>query len=221
MENTQQSVEHDHTQISISCSANMDRSFFPDFFSLFSLEENSKVGGLIFEVRIKAPEFWQTKMRFLMSATQENALQDWLEEKNFVVKKKKMVSHFCLPERVGDAWKRCNEGLQDKHGMVPIGSAMKTMTEFPCLTKEPFKFAYKRFDIPPHCAVLDTIDCLAFPPMPVSPVVIDIILNAMEEVTGNDSMTTYQAFVQDTISFRDMDLPAVILSALSQNYTPP
>ena len=105
--------------------------------------------------------------------------------------------------------------------MVPIGSAMKTMTEFPCLTKEPFKFAYKRFDIPPHCAVLDTIDCLAFPPMPVSPVVIDIILNAMEEVTGNDSMTTYQAFVQDTISFRDMDLPAVILSALSQNYTPP
>ena len=78
----------------------MDRSFFPDFFSLFSLEENSKVGGLIFEVRIKAPEFWQTKMRFLMSATQENALQDWLEEKNFVVKKKKMVSHFCLPERV-------------------------------------------------------------------------------------------------------------------------
>ena len=57
--------------------------------------------------------------------------------------------------------------------------------------------------------------------MPVSPVVIDIILNAMEEVTGNDSMTTYQAFVQDTISFRDMDLPAVILAALSQNYTPP
>ena len=54
--------------------------------------------------------------------------------------------------------------------------------------------------------------------------VIDIILNAMEEVIGNDSMTTYQAFIKDTISLREMDnidLPSVILSAVLQNYTPP
>ena len=59
---------------------------------------------------------------------------------------------------------------------------------------------------------------------PVSPLVIGIILNAMEEVIGNDSMTTYQAFMKDTISLREMDtidLPAVILSAVLQNYTPP
>ena len=220
----QLALEHHHTQISISCSANIDRNFFAEFFSLFSLEEDRKVDGLIFELRVKAPEFWQAKMRFLMSGTQEKALEEWLQKKNFAVRKKKLVSHFCLPERGGEVWRRCHEGLQDKHGMVPIGAAMQTMMEFPSLSEDPCKYAYKSFDIPPNCAVLSTIDCFAFPPPPVSPPVIGIILNAMEEVIGNDSMTTYQAFMKDTISLREMDsidLPAVILSAVLQNYTPP
>ena len=182
------------------------------------------MGGLIFEVRIKAPDFWQTKMRFLMNKNQEKALEDWLMKKNFSVRKKKLVSHFSLPEQGGPVWRRCHGGLQKKHSMVPIGPAMQTMMDFPNLSQDPCKYAYKTFDIPPNCAVLSTIDCFAFPPPQVSPLVIDIILNAMEEVIGNDSMTTYQAFIKDTISLREMDnidLPSVILSAVLQNYTPP
>ena len=93
----------------------MERNFFTDFFSLFSLEENRRVGGLIFEVRIKAPDFWQTKMRFLMNKNQEKALEDWLMKKNFSVRKKKLVLHFSLPEQGGPVWRRCHGGLQKKH----------------------------------------------------------------------------------------------------------
>ena len=114
-------VLHDHRKLSISVDPDICLSLLPDFFSCFQSDNEVKPSGLVFEVKVKSPLYWQTKIRFLMDKNQEEELERWLNDGHFVVRKKDCIGRFCLPDMGGSCLGTGKGGFQlsawhDYHG---------------------------------------------------------------------------------------------------------
>ena len=210
-------VLHDHQRLSISIDPDICLSLLPDFFSCFQNDNEIKPHGLVFEVKVKNPLYWQTKIRFLMDRSQEKELEQWLNDGQFVVRKKDCIGRFCLPDMGGPAWARAKEAFSAQRGMTIMDPVKKDLTNLPSLEHNVLKFAFNAFNVPTDCQVHNTLETFGFPLPPANQLVIEMVLNAMKQLTD------FQTYVKDTKTLRDIeptDLPCTLLSGLSQCFTP-
>ena len=222
---TNNELLHNYVQLTVSVSPEMCKDLMSNLFPLLLPEkrDGGSDGGLILEIRVKATEYWQSKLRFLLNSSQEITVQNWLISQQCVVRKKNCVGHYCLPDKHGPAWERARDGLCAKRGMVHMDEAIKTMLEPPCLQKDAYRFAFKSYNVRAECCVPQTIETLAFPLPTANPIVMEMILCAMSQTESSTSASTYQMYIKETKTLRDnasYDLPATLLSSLSQYYTP-
>ena len=152
-----------------------------------------------------------------MDKTQERELEKWLNDANFVVRKKDSIQMFCLPDRGGPAWARAKEAFSSQRGMTIMDPSKKDMTNLPSLEHNSYKFAFNAFNVSADCQVHHTLEKFGCPLPPANQLVIEMVLNAMKQLPD------YQSFIKDTKTLRDAepsDLPCTLLSALSQCFTP-
>ena len=172
----------------------------------------------VFEIWVKNPEYWQTKIKFLLDKSQVDDLEKWLAASgHFSVRKEDCVKKFCLPDKEGPAWKRMKEGFSDQRGMIFMDQVKKEFCDLPSLEHSLHKFAFSSFDVPTDCQVPNTLEIFGFPLPPANQLVIEMVLNAMMQTTD------YQEYVKDSKVLRNVepsDLPCTMLSSLSQSFTP-
>ena len=211
-------VLHDHRKLSISINPETCLQLLPEFFSSFQSDTPEDAQGLVFEIWVKNPEYWQTKIKFLLDKSQVDDLEKWLAASgHFSVRKEDCVKKFCLPDKEGPAWKRMKEGFSDQRGMIFMDQVKKEFCDLPSLEHSLHKFAFSSFDVPTDCQVPNTLEIFGFPLPPANQLVIEMVLNAMMQTTD------YQEYVKDSKVFRDIepsDLPCTMLSSLSQSFTP-
>ena len=187
-------------------------------------------GGLIFEVRVKAESFWQTKFRFLLDDAKTEALKGWLSSTQCVVRQKNLVHDIAMPCGGGEAWSRCVEGITNKRGMS-FDPTMTEMMSLPCLNREPQCFAFRAIPNPQNSAVLLTIDILGCPMRTAYAPVIELLCAEMDHMSREEQFqmpdspsrqsTAYQTFIARTKIERGMepfDLPAILFSSLVQKF---
>ena len=219
--NTNNELVHNYVQLTVSVSPEMCTVLMSNLFPLLLPEkpDGGSDGGLILEIRVKAKEYWQTKLTFLLNSSQQTNLQNWLISQQCLVREKKCVAHYCLPDKHGPAWQRARDGLCAKRGMVYMDEAIKSMLEPPCLRKDAYRFAFQSYNVQADCCVPKTIETFSFPLPNANPIVVEMILCAMSQTESSNSASTYQVYIKETKTLRDNDshdLPATLLSALSQ-----
>ena len=105
-----------------------------------------------------------------------------------------------------------------------MDQAIKTMMEPLCLEKDAYRFAFPVYKVQTDCCVPQTIETFGFPLPTVNPFVIEMILCAMDQTKSTETETTYQVYMKETRTLRDnepYDIPASLLSSVSQYYTNP
>ena len=97
--------EHNYNLFSISIAPEIGQDFFEAFGSVFTPEDYAITRGesrLIFEVKLRAPQYWQMKIRILLNATCKNKLEDFTLGRNLVVKKRSCVEKINTPDKNDD-----------------------------------------------------------------------------------------------------------------------
>ena len=69
-------VEHSYNLMSVSCSPQRGLEVARNFLSLFSAQTQGQ-GGLVFEVKFRAQQFWQMRIRFLINAESAEKLEEF------------------------------------------------------------------------------------------------------------------------------------------------
>ena len=217
-------AEHNFTSLSILVTPEDCLSFINEFFCKFS-PTNSDVlsGDLLLEIRVKAENYWQTKVKFLMDKRQDDDLQSFFTGKGHFLRRRDCRASYCLPDFGGLAFIRAKKGIDDKRGMLCVNDSIKSMLDFPSLDTNSRQYSYQKFNIDPTSCVTQTIETIGVPFPSANEITLEMICNAMMQVKSNKSMTAYQCYIQETADLRDMkgyDLPATILSSVSSLDTP-
>ena len=217
-------AEHNFTSVSISVTPEDCLSFINEFFCKFS-PTNSDVlsGDLLLEIRVKAENYWQTKVKFLRDKRQDDDLQSFFTGKGHFLRRRDCRASYCLPDFGGLAFIRAKKGIDDKRGMLCVNDSIKSMLDFPSLDTNSRQYSYQKFNIDPTSCVTQTIETIGVPFPSANEITLEMICSAMMQVKSNKSMTAYQCYIQETADLRDMkgyDLPATILSSVSSLDTP-
>ena len=117
------------------------------------------------------------------------------------------------PEENDDSWKKILNGVQEKKGLIT--SSFENDKEYPCPHTKPLCYATKALKGPN--GVIDSLTCVGFPRQEASFMRLELICAAMTQIPN------FQTFLKDTKWERGMegnDIHGIILSALSQKYSP-
>ena len=122
-------VEHSYNLMSVSCSPQRGLEVARNFLSLFSAQGQ---GGLVFEVKFRAQQFWQMRIRFLINAERAEKLEEFISRHNLAVKKKFHVEKITVPENNSEVWRRICHGVQQKRSFNIVSSHETDMMDIPC-----------------------------------------------------------------------------------------
>ena len=101
--------ENNYNLFSISITPEMGQEFFEAFGSLFSPEDyaiSRGECGLIFEIKLRAPQYWQVKIRILLNAACRTKLEELILKRHLVANKRSCVEIISQPDKNDNSWKR-------------------------------------------------------------------------------------------------------------------
>ena len=208
--------ENNYNLFSISITPEMGQEFFEAFGSLFSPEDyaiSRGECGLIFEIKLRAPQYWQVKIRILLNAACRTKLEELILKRHLVANKRSCVEIISQPDKNDNSWKRILHGVQEKKGLIT--SSFPSDKEYPCPLTKPLSYATTALQGP--SGVIDTLSCVGLPRQEATLLRLQLICAAMRQIPD------FQTFLKDTKWERGMegdDLHGIIISALSQKYSP-
>ena len=204
---------HSYLLLSISVTPQMGTDIMRDFLSTFSSHGHAALpveqGNMVFEVKVKSPEYWQVKFRFLINSGSQSLLEAFLINRQLTVKKDNVNEVINMPDRNGEVWRRIKHGVEEKEGLEKASRSVMDMTDLPCPHTEPHCYAAKSI-LGPMGVILD---CVGLPrPIAALPS-IELISGAMQQISN------YQQFIKETRVQREMegsDIHGVLISALAK-----
>ena len=207
-------VEHSYNLMSVSCSPQRGLEVARNFLSLFSAQTQGQ-GGLVFEVKFRAQQFWQMRIRFLINAESAEKLEEFISSHNLAVKKKFHVEKITVPENNSEVWRRICHGVQQKRSFNIVSSHETDMMDIPCPFTRHSCYATNPVQAP--TGVLNTLEFVGFPRQQATLPSLELISGAMDQIPN------FQKFLNQTTFEREMEgqeMYGIIIAALAENYVP-
>lgn len=191
--------EHSYNLMSVACTPQRGLEVTRDFLSLFSTEASMPQGqgGLIFEIKFRAEQFWQIKVRFLLSAASAQQLDGFICSQHLSAKKEYHVEKITVPESTSEVWRRICHGLQEKRSLNIVSSHEKDMIDIPCPATKLSCYAATALQAP--TGILNTLECVGFPRQQAVLPSLELISSAMEQIPN------FQKFLKETKFEREME----------------